>query len=71
MGLRHVRGVYIRELLDRHLNNGWHNIAEFARFLAEVDEAGKGPEAWRTNIKRYMKQHKLDELPRPTEFVDN
>jgi len=69
--MRHVRGEYIRELLDRYVNNGWYNIAEFARFLAEIDEGGKNAEAWRTAIKRYMKKNALEELPRPSEFLDD
>ena len=68
---RQVRGVYIRELMDKYINNGWHNIAEFARFLAEIDEKGANAQAWRTNIKRYMKQNALVELPSPNEFIDD
>ena len=65
-----VRAVYIAELIEKYINNGWHNVAEFARFLSKVDEQQGNEPAWRMNINRYMKTNNLESLPKPAEFAD-
>jgi len=65
-----VRAVYISELIEKYINNGWHNIAEFSRFLSKVDEKQGNEAAWRMNINRFMKANNLESLPKPAEFAD-
>ena len=65
-----VRALYISELIEKYINNGWHNVAEFARFLSKVDEKQGNEPAWRMNINRYMKTNNIESLPKPAEFAD-
>ena len=63
------RAVYVEALIRSHVDKGWSNLTEFARFLSSVDDKEIAAESWRKNVRTWLERNQM-KLPKPSDFKD-